>query len=85
MTRQVYSSLAAFIAHWQALARTPSKLGPHENELLAAIEKLTDTLTPAERETLNVSSNQSGTEVRRRERIELKLRRMLLAAGWLQD
>ena len=85
MTRRIYSSLAAFIAHWRALARTSAQLTPDESELLIAIDKLIDTLTPDERETLLVSLNRDGAEARRRERLELKLRRILLAAGRLQD
>jgi hypothetical protein len=85
MTRRSYSSLAAFIAHWRALARTSAQLNPDENELLVAIDKLIDTLTPDERETLLVPLNHDSAEARRRERLELQLRRILLAAGWLQD
>ncbi len=86
MTQRAYSSIAAFLAHWRALARTSEPLSPDESELLIAIDKLVDSLTPEERATLIVvSSNHSGAEVRRRERIESKLRRILLAAGWLPD
>lgn len=81
-----YSSVTAFIAHWQALRHARPRLGTSEKEQLAAMEKLIAQLTPAECEALALDpAPATGEAVRRYQRAEWKLHRILAAAARLQD
>lgn len=56
MTPQVYSSVAAFLAHWRALRGASgdnvAARSPQEQELLAGMERVINTLHPRERAAL---------------------------------
>jgi hypothetical protein len=82
---RVYSSLPAFLAHWQLLAAARDTLSPQEAELLDAMEQTLARLTPDERAALDDHSYpQTGAARRRRERYQLKLQRLLTGEGWLE-
>jgi hypothetical protein len=78
-----YSSVAAFLAHYQALRKLPvSAQTEDDRNRLAAMELLLDLLRPEEREAV-VSDSQDAAAVRHRERASLRLRRELIARGAL--
>ncbi len=56
MTPRVYSSVAAFLAHWRALRGASGDVvaarSPQEQELLAGMERVINTLHPRERAAL---------------------------------
>jgi hypothetical protein len=76
-----YSSLAAFLAHYETLRKlSPAAIGAEDRNLLAAFEQLLALLRPAERAALIADSGDSAA-ARHRERALLRLRRELLARG----
>jgi hypothetical protein len=88
MTRRVYSSIAAYLAHWRVLRRAAdrtgaAKLSGEEADLLNAMENLASDLPSDEREAL-IASKSSRADEHRRRRAEWRLERALTAAGWLQ-
>ncbi len=89
MKLPVYSSLAAFLAHYRALGTDRSTLGrtlsAQENEYLGEMERLLASLGPDERAALQADSSLTagGNAERRRARAELKLRRELISKGIL--
>ena len=78
-----YSSLAAFLAHYRALATASSRTADEDrrfDELSAAIATLSSELRAA------LDSSDSTASARRsRERAELHLRRELVARGIVSD
>ena len=84
-----YSSMEAFVAHYRILrelsrsAGDSRALNDSERGALAAMERLAQFLSPAERDAL-FDSAPDGEIARRRQRAELKLRRVLMARGILQ-
>jgi predicted RNA binding protein with dsRBD fold (UPF0201 family) len=80
---QRYSSVSAFLAHYQAL-RKISALAPTEDERkrLDAMDRLLDLLRPEERAAVD-SDSVDPVVVRHRERASLQLRRELMARGAL--
>jgi hypothetical protein len=89
VNRLFYSSMAAFVAHYRALSEaarangTPP-LSADERQTLAAMQPLVETLTAEERALVLADPGckdprHISAEARRRERTELKLRRLLLA------
>jgi hypothetical protein len=74
-----YASLAAFLAHYRALA-SASRRSPEEERILAALERELEVLPAEERAALD-SASDAPAAGRRRERAELHLRRELLARG----
>jgi hypothetical protein len=97
MEELAYSSTAAFLAHSRILREAAAArdgiypLSPREREILEAMNRLMDSLTPEERRILVADSSSgheerlSGEARRRWERAELKLRRLLLAKGILSE
>jgi hypothetical protein len=95
MKLRTYSSLAAFIAHYETLRAAHADVAsggpanPDDAATLAAMESIVGELSPADRDALhdNVSSSpdahSSGMATRHRARAELKLRRLLAARGLL--
>lgn len=84
MKLQMYSSLAAFLAHWRALERAGDEaLDDDERARLAAIVNIAGALRPEERAALNESADDNPTVVRHRQRAELRLARELRARGLL--
>jgi hypothetical protein len=85
---RTYSSLAALLAHYRLLsavaAHDASALAPDESATLTAIERALAELSPAERGALLDPATDSAT-ARRRERAELKLRRVAIANGLLAE
>lgn len=80
-----YSSVSAFLAHYQTLRKIPaSSLSNDDRNRLAAIEKLLDTLRPEERAAVASDANDAAT-VRRRERATIHLRRELSSRGALES
>lgn len=78
-----YSSVSAFLAHYQALRKTPAaSLSDDDRKRLDAMEKLLATLRPEEREAI-IAEARDPAVVRHRERGELRLRRELMARGVL--
>jgi hypothetical protein len=81
-----YSSLAALLAHYRILSaaagRDAAAFTPDERATLTAIERALAELCPADRSALLAPASDSAT-ARRRERAELKLRRLLNANGLL--
>lgn len=81
--------MEAFLEHYRllrALARSGGDghaLNGSERDALAAMERLAQFLSPAEREALFASAPDSAT-ARRRQRAELRLRRALRERGILQ-
>jgi predicted ArsR family transcriptional regulator len=96
MKQLAYSSIAAFLAHYRALRDAAGKrdnkrlLSTEERDMLAAMETLIEPLRPEERALLLADDangegwRASNEERRRRQRAELKLRRLLLAKGILR-
>jgi hypothetical protein len=94
MKLRTYSSLAAFIAHYETLraARADSDhagvADPDDAATLAAMESIVGELSAADRDALREASspsgaNLSGTAIRHRARAELKLHRILSSSGLL--
>jgi hypothetical protein len=94
MKLRTYSSLAAFIAHYETLRATHADLAhagvanPNDAATLAAMESIVCELSPADREALREASSStdahpSGTATRHGARAELKLHRLLAAHGLL--
>ncbi|MGH7906191.1 MAG: hypothetical protein ACREP6_06155 [Candidatus Binataceae bacterium] len=79
MEQLSYSSLAAFLAHYDSLRRNPPDSGK-ERQILEEMEKLLSVLKPDERASLD--SGRDGA-ARRRERAERILSRELAARGVL--
>jgi hypothetical protein len=90
MKLRTYSSLAAFIAHYENLRAAPADsahagvANSDEATTLAAMESIVGELSPADREALREASSStdahpSGTTTRHRARAELKLHRLLAA------
>ena len=75
-----YSSLAAFLAHYEALKSLPDP-SPEERALLAAMTQILELMAPDER--LGLFSHDSSEPGRRRERAERKLAQLLRARGVL--
>jgi len=74
-----YSSLAAFLAHYRALASAASRTSD-EDRLFAELSAAVATLSPEQRAALD-SSDSTASARRSRERAELHLRRELVARG----
>jgi hypothetical protein len=74
-----YASLAAFLAHFRALAAASSR-SAEEDRMLAAMRKYVDAIAPDERAALDSDAGTPAAR-RRRERAELHLRRELIARG----
>jgi hypothetical protein len=87
--------MAAFLAHYRVLQTAAnSSDGSHllsgdERATLTAMEALTEALTPQERAALGLDGEHpkhaSGEALRRCERAESKLRRIVLEKGILQS
>jgi hypothetical protein len=78
-----YSSVAAFLAHYQTLRKIPaSSRTEDDRKRLEAIELLLGVLRPEEREAITSDSNDPAV-ARHRERASLRLRRELTARGAL--
>ena len=79
-----YSSVSAFLAHYQTLRKIPaSACSENDRKRLDAIEKLLEILRPEER-TAVVSQADDAVSVRHRERAATRLRRELTARGALE-
>ena len=74
-----YSSLAAFLAHYRALASAPSRTSD-EDQMFVQMTTAIATLSPEQRASLE-SSDSTASARRIRERAELHLRRELVARG----
>jgi ferric-dicitrate binding protein FerR (iron transport regulator) len=94
MKLSTYSSLAAFIAHYETLRAIHSDVAranvasPDHDAALAAMESIVDELSPADRDALRDASSSSGANssraaARHRARAELALHRALAARGLL--
>ncbi len=95
MKLRTYSSLAAFIAHYDALRAAHADVAragapnPDDAATLAAMETIVDELSPADRDAFHhdaspaPDAHPSGAAARHRARAELKLRRLLAARGFL--
>ena len=98
MKLRTYSSLAAFIAHYESLRATHADVdpaahvsvaNPDDDATLAAMESILGELSPADRDALrhdNASlsnAHSAGAAARHRARAELNLRRLLAARGLL--
>jgi hypothetical protein len=97
MKLRTYSSLAAFITHYEtvraahanrAVAGAAGTANPDDTATLAAMENIVGELSPADRDALRDASSSpdahpSGDAARHRARAELKLRRLLAARGLL--
>lgn len=92
MKQLAYSSTAAFLAYYRVLSNAAAErvgtdpLSEQEQEILEAMRHLMEMLTPEERTILLADAAGdktcvSGEERRRRERAQLKLRRLLLTNG----
>jgi vacuolar-type H+-ATPase subunit E/Vma4 len=78
-----YSSVSAFLAHYQTLRRiSASAQLEDDRKRLAAMERLLEVLRPEEREAV-VSASEDPAIARHRERASLRLRRELMARGAL--
>ena len=96
MEQLAYSSTAAFLAYRRVLEASAARdgiysLSPREQEILDAMNQLMESLTPEERRILVADSSSSheerfsGEALRRWERAERKLRRLLLTKGILRE
>ena len=94
MKLRTYSSLAAFIAHYETLRAAQVNVGaagvanPDDAATLTAMETIAGELSPADRDALHDASSSldahpSGYAMRHRARAELNLRRLLAARGLL--
>jgi hypothetical protein len=93
MKQLAYSSTAAFLAHYRALSNAATgrgdtyPLSAQDHETLDEMHHLMEAFTPEECATLiaDAASGERrcvpGEERRRRERAELRLRRLLLMKG----
>lgn len=81
MTLEVYSSLAAFLAHWRTLARAGA-LEAKDRARLAAMQEVLAALRPEELAPLATPAS-DGLSTRHRARAELRLARELRARGLL--
>jgi hypothetical protein len=87
MSLPAYSSLEAFVAHYQLLraahapaaATAATSASPTDAVTLAEMELLVADLTPAERAALTDDAPATGAALRHRARAELHLRRLLAA------
>lgn len=91
MNPHVYSSLAAFLAHYHLLSAagrsSATSLSMDESNLLAAMDQALAALTADERAAIvadRTRNHATSAANRRRARAELKLRRLLAAGGLLQ-
>jgi hypothetical protein len=75
----VYSSLAAFLAHYRALKSDASRSADDEN-LFVEMSAVIATLAPETRAALD-SSEDTASAKRHRDRAELQLRRELVDRG----
>ena len=75
-----YSSLAAFLAHYRALASSGASRTADEDRLFAELSAAIAILSPELRAALD-SSDSTASARRSRERAELHLRRELIARG----
>lgn len=82
MNAMTYSSLAAFLAHYRTL-RHAGSLRADDRDLLAAMERALGALAPADRAALADTGADPAT-LRRRQRAERALRRLLVQQGLLQ-
>jgi hypothetical protein len=82
-----YSSLTAFLAHYEALrgARATQSLHDADAETLTAMDAVVTELSDTDRAALTTSSDAplAGAAARHRARAELNLRRVLAARGLL--
>lgn len=94
MKLRTYSSLAAFIAHYETLRAAhidPAHAGvlnPDDAATLAAMESIVGELSPVDRDALHDAAASadaplSGPATRHRARAERKLHRLLTARGLL--
>jgi hypothetical protein len=94
MKLRTYSSLAAFIAHYETLCAAhahPAHAGvanPDDAATLTAMESIVGQLSPTDRDALRdaaspTDAHLSGTATRHRARAELKLHRLLASRGLL--
>jgi hypothetical protein len=82
---QPYSSVSAFLAHYQTLRQIPaSSISDDDRNRLAAMEKLLDILRPEERAAVASDANDTAT-MRHRERAAIHLRRELSSRGVLES
>jgi hypothetical protein len=80
-----YSSVSAFLAHYQTLRKIPaSSQTEDDRNRLAAMELLLEILRPEERAAV-VSDSDDSAAARHRERASLRLRRELTAGGALES
>jgi hypothetical protein len=78
-----YSSVAAFLAHYQTLRKIPaSARSEDDRKRLDAIEKLLEILRTEERAAV-ISESDDAATARHRERAAMRLRRELTARGAL--
>ena len=77
-----YSSVAAFLAHLQALEQASPRTKDDER-ILAVMHGALAELSSDEREALGDDSNANASRRRHRERAELKLNRILTSRGLL--
>ncbi len=87
MNPRGYSSLVAFLTHFEALrrARDAGAIAPADAQTLAALEALIAELSDADRAAieLRLAAAASGAAARQRARAELHLARILAARGVL--
>jgi hypothetical protein len=91
MSLATYSSIAAFLAHYDVLRaahaeRTPAASAPDPDDAarLTAMDAIIAELTGADRDALiRAAPAASGDSARHRARAELHLRRLLVARGIL--
>ncbi|HXW83106.1 MAG TPA: hypothetical protein VEJ86_01770 [Candidatus Binataceae bacterium] len=76
-----YSSLTAFLEYWRAL-RSSAARSPEEQGRLEEIEGLLSTFSKAEAAALDAAA-EDPTSRRHRERVEHKLRHLLIERGVL--
>jgi hypothetical protein len=80
-----YSSVSAFLAHYQTLRKVPrSAQTEDDRNRFAAMKLLLELLRPEERAAVVSDSNDSAA-ARHRERASLRLRRELMDRGALDD
>ncbi len=80
-----YSSVSAFLAHYQTLRKIPGSAQTEDDRnRLAAMELLLEILRPEERAAV-VSGSEDPATVRHRERASLRLRRELISRGALDN
>jgi hypothetical protein len=76
-----YSSVSAFLAHYQALRKIPASVRSEDDRnRLAAMDRLLEVLRPEERAAA-VTDSTDPAILRHRERASLRLRRELLTLG----